>query len=553
MSSLRFSLSEFAQGLSQTNAYLAVERPSGIVARANIEDDPEIYGGLFAHTQGFARLAVDERHDTVVLLAAKVADHLRGQRDQRTQQVRPTLEGLQKSYVLSALRHRPGGSVLPPDRAEYFKEKIRAYCDEMRRHNANMFTLYGVQDGSRTIFANNHVCYSIIEDKAGQYSVRFAAPLDYNNHRNAPEHLSFATSSTLVQKQLGNKLNRSEADKLLMAHWQKVSSRLWDHQSIHSGEGAYIQGARLLTQLGRYPRDHALGMSTAALVAGGFMLVKDAHLVAAVVAGVGALHAIADVTLKETFGRAVAGVQDHRDRMQARDILNYGFNEDALRYYLEGSPKNLGKLCAHIDLKKCRSEDFRFLTIEEVRGMLPQHASFEENLRPSSLRGLALHGDQRGFTSTALYPAPKTRINIYQSGMVTLKHYREDGKIDIFVTYRPEFCLREEIRLPQAYIDQINQGGTGIQHIVYDGSAPTFSGGFEQKPVTYTEMQGILRGTLYATPESSPTNYVPPIAQQFQAQGWACIAHYFSDASNDNPSAQQKPLSLVVPPLECIH
>jgi hypothetical protein len=533
------TLSAFSAEMAATNAHLAVERPKGIVARALVDDDPEIYGGLVARTQGFARLALDEVNGTVILFASKVADHLRGERD-ASSVVRPTQEGLQRSYVISALRHRAGGPILPPDRAEHFKDQIRIYCNEMRHHNAGMLTLYGTQIGDQTVFANNYVSYVITPDKQGRCSVRFVAPLRTHHDRENSESLVEAFSRSLIQKSLGTKLSRAQADLVLMEHWQTVSSKLWDNEPLHKGEGAPMHAARLATQLGRYPKDHGLGMLTAMLVAGGFMMAKDAHMVAAAIVGFSVLHAVADVTLKETFGGAVGGFKEGRKRAKAKAIQNYDENEEAVRFYLDPSPENLKKLCAHIDLTRFKPEDFRFLNTQEVRGLLQTHGRFEENLRPSSLRGLAVHGDQRGFTSTAFYPGPRTRVNIYQTGMVTLKHARGDGKIDIFVTDRPKYCLRDGLRLSALYIDQIREGGTGLQHIVYDTHAEAFAEGFTQQSVTYAQMQEILGPRLFATPHSSPTNFVPPIGQRRQRECWASIAHYFDPAQE--AAFEQTPL-----------
>lgn len=493
----------------------AFKRPMGVVSRAvDIPDDPEIYGGLIVCTQGFGRLAFDEVNNTLVLFMSKFADDLKGERDSEGN-VRPTEKGLEACYVIASKKHREGESILPPDRARFINHSVEAYCNEMAEHNANKFTLYAVQIEDQTLFTNNYVSYTITKDKSDKYTVRFSAPLPKDRSTKERQTLTGAFSRTFVQKQLGEKMSLAEAHEKVTVHWQKVSSRLWDHRDILEGEGLYIRSARFFEEFGRYCKDHTVGLLAATSVASisaFFNLGLVAGAASAYIVG----HVMEHVFLKETLNKIKDWARGVGNKKKNLSVDRYGPDENVVGYYQDRSSGNPEKLCTHPDLKKCRPEDFRFLTVSESRPMLPDHMNFETEFRSNSIRGQALYQNERGVSSVAFFPTDRTMGNDFQTGLRRLVRDEGKGDFDLFVTYDPQQCRVERLRLSEVYRSQL--GDTQIQHIIYNRTASDYYSAFgQQSAVTYRQMEDALKPKLFIRPGSMPENYLPPIARHFQA------------------------------------
>lgn len=512
----------FQSRVGETAAYFRPDRPSTIVSKADDPEDPDIYAGLMVNTEGIYRLALDKVNNAVVMLHSKVADNLRGERDKETGEIRPTDKGLRRTYGISAQRITPGSTILPPQRAQNFRKTMIAHNSEIRKLNTEYLNIYGMRFDGLTVYGNKHMAYAIQQTGEDKFNVDVVIPRNKRGEGFLPTGVEPGKMASVMSKNLGKNVSQAEAQTIFAKHWQEVTSRMWDADDPYKDQNMRLK--RAIADIGIYTQKRGLFLTGGFLVAGGFLAVKDPTLGAAI----GALAA-GHVTLDIIFHESAHGIgkwwdkkQDPRDPM---DINTYG-NGEAIDFYLDKDPANLKRLARHIDVEKCKAEDFRFLTIEEMRHMLPPNTDFEERLQPASLRSLVADGSRRGFTPKVTFPAPYTQLEVFQSGLVVLKHSMEDGRILMFATDREEACLKDDVRLPCAYVDQINDGGP-IQRIVYNPRhVGSYGDSFEQEAVTFEEMQKELRAQLFTVDKSSRI-YTGEISPRFQAEGFEAIKGYF--------------------------
>lgn len=522
----------FQGRVGETSAYFRPDRPSTIVSKADDPQDPEIFSGLMVNTEGIYRLALDKVNNAVVMLHSKVADNLRGERDPISGEIRPTDKGLRRSYGVSAQRIQPGSSILPPQRAQNFQKTMRAHNTAIRKLSTEYLNIYGMRFDDLTIYGNKHMAYAIQQTGQDRYSVDVVIPRNRSGEGFLPNGVKAGKMPSIMGKKLAKNVSLAEAQSVFATHWQDVTSRIWDADDPYKNEGMKLK--KVLADIGIYTQERGIFLTGGFLVAGGFLAVKDPSLGAAI-GGLAAAHASLDIAFHESAHGIGKWWERRNDTRDPNDINTYEDGE-AIDFYLIRDKANLKRLARHVDVDKCKAEDFRFLTIDEMRHMLPPHMDFEERLHPASLQSLVTDGSRRGFTPKVMFPAPMTQMEIFQSGLVTLKHAMDDGRILSFATYREEACVKDDVRLPCAYIDQLSDQQKPIQRIIYNPRhIGSYGDSFEQQAVSFEQMVEELRDKLFTVDKSSRI-YTGEISPRFQAEGFEAIRGYF-DPEQDRASS----------------
>lgn len=526
-------LKKFNTQIPRINAYFS-NKPFMAVVETADTDDGSVFAGLIRTREGFLRLALDEKEKCLVLVASKVADSLKGVRNEATGHIYPTQDSIEKVYGVAARQLR-SGPLMPPDVAEFFIDKGNDYAREIGKHSADKFSFYGVRVGEHEIYTNKHVAYVIEKGEGNCYSTRVVMPTKIPGDDYTPPGIQGRSRSSLVQKYISKNDTRAQAHHQFAVHSQEMSSRFWDHTSPYRNAGAPVRLAKFFTDLAGYSRKHATGLAEATAVAAGFGVFKERELgyfLGAIALG----HAFMHAALSETVSRGFKKFNNRKEARKHSSLSSYNIDEDCIKYFLKQDGENLQKPWPHLDPEKCSAENLRFLTFDEMRPMIARLQSApERNLRPASLRGLATYGDQRGFTMRVCYPAPKAKVEISQGGLVVLKYAVDPATTEMFATYRPDACIAEKTRLPEAYIRQLREGGN-IQHITYNANASFPESPYSQKTVTYAEMEKTLKGLLFKTENSSPEHFIGPIAPVFRRHSYDYIRNLFSPygASHDD-------------------
>jgi hypothetical protein len=518
------ALKRFEREIPRINAHFGNRFFVSVVKTADCADGDH-YAGLIRTREGFLRLALDEANNALVLFASKVADNLKGYRSGPNDAIRPTDALIQKSYCIAARRLR-SGPLLPPDTAGFFIDRINAYSMRVSRDSSDKFTLYAVRIDDTEIYANKYVAYLIDRDSRDRYSVRVVIPARRADASHIPGAASPRWANPLFQKTIARHVDRAEAHHCFALHSQALSSRLWDHKDIYRGEGGRLRMGRFLSDLIHYPASHMLEMTSTALVAGGFTYFHDPRLGAALASLAGA-HAVLDIGFKASVTRALAKLSNRRHANRFTALDAYDPDADCSYHYLIKTAENIRKPWHHVDPARCNIDNLRFLTFAEMQPIVGKIRQPPETmLQPASLRGLAMFGSQRGFTTRVCFPAPKSRIEISQGGLVVLKRAISPIVTEMFVTYRPDACVSENTRLPENYVDQA-LGGDGIQHIIHCKEPTPERPRFTDRQIGFADMRERLTD-LFNDTEPMLDNFIAPIAPQFREESYRYIHELFA-------------------------
>jgi|GEM_PF-5608834 len=486
------------------------------------EGTPEEGGslhGIMRSGRGFARLAIDLENDTILLLAAKVPGLLQGDR--------PSDENLPRLYGIGARKIRPG-ALLPPDMVNFFIEKKEKYDSAIARYSATRFRFLAYRAGENEIYTNSRAAYIFEKRDDGNYDLRFTAPVNTDPKSMTPKGIESRWRGTLMQKYLAKGVTRAEAYDVFARHRQSLTSKFWDHVNIYKDEGPRTGLEQAFTKMGNYLRLRAATLAAGTIVAAVFLGIKDRDI-GINLAGFAGAHALADVTVHSAYSRAMAKHREKKANDEALSLDNSGAMDDVMAAYLKLEPPNLQRPWPQLDPSRIKAENIRYLTPEELQG-LEQTVGKKSSttIRPTSLRGLALYGSQRGFTHDVMLPAPSTRIEMFQNGMIVLKHGKPDGRQLTFVTFKECASISDFTRLPEDYIEQIYSNDSQIQQIVTEDEDQDSIG---HRAVSHEEMMKTLRESLYQTP-STPDNFQSGIAPEFQTYGLEFIESLFKPTTD---------------------
>lgn len=525
-------LRDFEREIPRANAHFNNRGFVSVVKVADCEDGDH-YAGLIRTREGFFRIALDEANNALILFASKVADNLKGHKDAESGSIRPSDNIIQKTYSIAARRLR-SGPLLPPDTAEFFLNSINDYSAEIRKDSSDKFTFYGIRIDKNEIYANKYAAYIIEANPDGTHSVRLVIPAQPQKSDYIPLSTKSRWDHPLQQSYIIKGASRAEAHHLFAIHSQALSSRLWDHKGIYEGQGVAMHAGKFLTDLVHYPAQHGLEMATTALVAGAFTYSHEAKLGLAI-ATLAASHALADISLKASFTKAHAKFEYWRQSKKHAHLGSYADNEDCVFYYLNKSTENLQKPWHHADAERMNVENLRFLTFAEMQPIVGKiKLPPETKLQPASLRGLAMYGSHRGFTTRVCFPAPKTKIEITQGGLIVLKRAISPIQTEMFVTYRPDACVSDATRLPESYVAQADKG-SGIQYIIHNKEPNEDQPRFADRQINFGEMRHML-SNLFNIESSNEEHFVSPIAPEFRRDAYDYIDSLFSPVNENNQS-----------------
>ena len=503
---------EFLENAKHVKSAFIMEAPMMCMGKVDLSDrdyddledgsaiDEDIYNGTYITPHGgSARVAYHLPTNTLCLFASKTPVNLRGQRE-GSGYISANEDGLRKSYIIAAYRLNKDGSNLDRVRLR-LREALQSYDMELgkraKKHFGQFAASFKVQAPTRVdadnvgyaeVFTNGYAAYVLkrqsgdgSDPKQDDCSAEFHAsarrsegrfePIDFGN--------SFWNSRiTRISKNLSKGESYSSVRQTIDAHWGRVSSKLWDQESLYSDEGIPFTVRRIRANVVNYINDTKKHLIPTTAVVGA-VLAKDPALgvKAAVTLTVGhaVMHKIADGGL-HGFMSTYHKVREARKRGKIED---YGLDEDVSDYFKIHNKNNLSpeKIAPKMCMKRFDAADFCFLEAEQS-GLMHNHQQVVDGMRPEDVRSLLLFAHQRGFTSTVGFLDKSTRFDAFQNGIMRVMHKQPDGNVVVHAQYQPELCTNEVLRLPEVYVDQFKGG---ILRFEYDPKAERFSDGVSQE------------------------------------------------------------------------
>lgn len=506
------------------------ERPTRVAGRSNTDDslfeeftDPDIHDGTVVTAHGYARVALHKPTGTVCLIASKASANLQGEM-QSDGSIIAVQDGLEKSYIVGA--YQTNGTDDDIKRvAPKLRRALRRYGEDLGERSEKHFTLYGASFdrpsvkgvfrglGDKTrkiigeekpppemeeieIFTNGRLAYHIKQDN-GRYHVMFHAPVRRKDGSFVPVQLrkgGLANGFASVSKTIATADNYADAHHKLMAHWQSMSSKLWDEKNILQGEGVAFRARHTLANIFNHVVDHGVRLTAVTLSVGAITAAIEHKytLAAGILAAV--THTTLDMIVDEGYGGAHNSIKKVRDARRKLDIRAYDYDSNAADHFKIQTAENMRKTCPKMDFERFKAGDFEFLSARRS-GMLLDHEQPFDGFRPSSLRAHLLSVHQRGFSSSCILPDPHTRVDAFQSGLVRLLHEREDGKVVIYARYRDGANLQESLKMPEEQRERMDDH---IWRFEYDRQRDNFHLGFRRtvKPISLDEMMDDLEHNL---------------------------------------------------------
>lgn len=484
--------------------------------------------GIIDMPEGFARPFYHKPTNTVGLLFSKTSKNLIGRQEQDGR-ICAKKEELGRCYIISARRCKDNSNAeRHPDRHDYHSNRrglrhdLEEFCEELRRRNQKHFTLFGAGAGNlhpsfgsfsmrryvkTDIFTNGRLAYLIEKRKDKDYKVTFFAPTRRKDGSFVPVDLSdkwtLRSAFSKVSRVIANTHSYEEARYALMKHWGQMSSRLWDEKNIHKEEGRLFMAKKLCADFVNVSYDHSRSfLITTSLIGGGTALIKpELGIIAALTSTIG--HTVVHVVIE----KGEEGLLEAREKAQeARSKVNidaYGYNVDISDHFKVQTAENMIKHCPHIDVNRFIPEEFEFLDNSQF-SLLRDREVVQDNPKIGSLSRHLLFMHQRGFSATCSALDRRSRLDMFQSGIVRFMHERKGGNIVVFAQYRPDLCISEHLRLPDYYTEQFNGG---IIRLEYDRRQKDLSHGLvgKRKNVSYTEaMREIEKDCLFSTQSTVP-------------------------------------------------
>lgn len=447
--------------------------------------DPGIYDGMCISSNGVARVAYDHSNKCFLLLAGKAPDILQGARN--GEGIFLTEDTVKRGYIVSAYRSTLGNSTpfsMPGDIARKMKNDWADFRQQLSDRAQKHFTLYHASVNNLSpnlnavlnvsshteILTNGRFFYTLDKNAQGRFDVRFYAPTRRQDGSFVSVPLGENHLFNKVSKYICRDASYAQARHEIAVHWGVISSKLWDEKNVYQGEGLGFKAKKTGATVMNWPKDNvgAIGRSAAF---GGIIGIQGDTMTAAWAALVGAMtHMAFDEGIKGGWD-SWKGVREARAKTRIED---YGFSEDASDYYKIQTVSHIKRLCAKMDIERCKPENIRFLPLSETNMRLA-HAPIEDGMRPMDIRGLILSMDQRGFSSITSFPDTNTKNSAYQNGLMILRN-TSPNKPDIFYAkYRGDVCMSDVLDLPDHYKEQI---GEGIMRIEYDPRARRYTQAF---------------------------------------------------------------------------
>lgn len=507
------------QAVRSINGRFTFERPTEVVGRCTVSaapgglpHDADIHDGTIVTAHGYARLALHKPTGTVCLFTSKASINLQGTR-QSDGSIIADYDGIRQSYIVAAYR-TDGSSADLLRVAPHARRALRRFNEDLGERSEKHFTLYGAKAvssrGTDTEFHTNGRLAYLLENlgKGKGYRVRFYAPTKRKDGSFVPVQLernSLSSKFASVSRVISTAGNYEQARHDMALHWQRISSKLWDERSIYEGEGLYFNTkksiARLFNTLAE--RGPQLTLVTAIIGIGMGLISAKYGIIGGLIAAV--LHTAAHHVLDESYALSNEQLKKLREARRRLNIEAYPMGENVADHFKLQTRDNISRLCAKTDMARFKGEEFVWLTAARS-GILLDHEKAVDGFHPSSLRAHLLFVHQRGFSSSCTLPDPRTRLDVFQSGLIRLMHERADGRVAIYSRYDESACVAPALRLPQ---DKIDKMGGGIVHIEYDRTRDSFYHAFERGPetVSFEEMMQdiednmLFRGMSGVTPQ----------------------------------------------------
>ncbi|MCB9991151.1 MAG: hypothetical protein H6867_07195 [Rhodospirillales bacterium] len=485
-------------------------RPPITVGRSTLahREDPEIYDGTTVTTSGYFRIARHIPTGTLCLLSSKAPQNLRGKRESHKGPIIATKEGLNYSYIVAAFR----SSGKDEDTYKISSQLRRAmfrYGENLGERCEKHFTLYGANltnpdsdtrifntDTPTELWTNGRLAYLLDQTKEGRWTVTFYAPVRRKDGSFVPVTLGknkLADRFAKVSRVISNSHSYAQARQDMAEHWQKISSRLWDEQNIYEGEGLGMRtsyhAAKFIDKMSDHGPRLAFVTTAVGLTLGAFN--PKYGLIGGLVAAT--IHTIMDHIADESYSTSRELIKRTNEARKRLNIDSYPFNEDVSNHFKIQTPDNIARLCAKLDLDRFPAEEFELLDSKRA-GLLRDHEFITDGFRPDSLKDQVLSMHQRGFSSTCVLPDRNTRLDMFQSGLVRLMHTLPDGEIRMYSGYRADICVEEKLRLPQEYIERLQNGIVANE---YDRRRENFNHAFRPYELSVDEMMDEIAPTLF--------------------------------------------------------
>lgn len=463
-----------------------------IVSRFSFDHPAAIdESGLIDLPEGFARPFYHKPTNTVGLFFSKNSKNLQG-RTAGNGKIYAEQGPLSRCYIIGARRSKGDVDSDFNKRPSYhsnrrtLRDDLDAFCKEMRARNLKHFTLFGAESADvhpallhlpsigkekpqkNDVFTNGRLAYLLQRDKKDRYEVIFLAPTRRKDGSFVPVDLSEKWSLRRTFSKVSRKVAMSNsyegARYALMQHWGEVSSRLWDEKNLYDHESTAFRAKKLAADFVNVSQDHMATFAGATLMIGGAMSIYNPQL--GLLGGIsGALaHAVAHIAIEKTIEGSYQAREKAHEARQKFNIEAYGYHSDVADHFKIQTAENIAKLCPHVDQQRFDAEEFEFLTDRQFSLLRDREEAMKENPRVGSLSRHLLFMHQRGFSSTCTFLDRRTRLDMFQSGIVRFMHEKKGGNILVFAQYRPDLCMAENLRLPEYYIDQFEGGMVRLEY-----------------------------------------------------------------------------------------
>lgn len=493
---------KFSENVKEVSAEFTFRIPTMCMGRVDIsahddgqeEFDEDIYNGTYITTHGgAARVAFHTPSETYCLISSKTAVNLRGNRDEDSHIIASDT-GLSKSYILAAYRIKSDGSNRDQVKAK-LSDALDQYNREAGKRSKKLFTQYAARFTAdepvhkspdkvefSEIFTNGYASYLVNGQKnktnslvEGMCSADFYVSVkrdvditaEGRKERFVPMNFKpnfWNSDITKISKPLSDADGYASLRAKIDDHWsgskkrKGVASRLWDQDSLYKGEGfGVFNRSRAITV--NYINKHKKSVFATAGVAGVLFAINPAAGIAVITLGAAA-HTLGEKLAHGTFDGIETGFDRVKRAQKRKNIEDYSFTEDCSDYFKIQTENNLSpeKIAPKMDMERFDSQEFVFEKFETLP--LRSNMAVENGLRPEDIRSLLLLGHQRGFTSTVTFLDRNTRVDAFQNGIMRVMHKQlgEEGKVVVHAQYRPDLCTNDNVRLPQVYIDQFENG-----------------------------------------------------------------------------------------------
>lgn len=526
------------QAISGIIGRFVFETPSFVVGRADPDGlaDPGLYDGLIVSSHGYARVARHIPTGTICLFASKESYNLKGERQQDGTIV-PAHDSLNRSYIAAAYR----SSGLDSDTykaAPLMRRALKRFWENLGERSEKHFTKYGaLLDGVAgfalsgdmiEVHTNGRLDY-LLSKHGKRYKLRFIAPTRRKHGSFIPPALTRFSLRDIfsgVSKRVALNYTYQMARHSLAAHWQIVSSKLWDEKNLFEGEGIVFKAKKFAASVANTIAEDAWQLSLATTLTGATIgtFVNPAYGLAGGVAAA-AVHTGIHMAFDESFRFSNEMWKRAREARSRLNLDAYPATGDVSDHFKIQTAENIKKVCSKPDLWRFPAHEFEFLTSARS-GLLLDHEHAMDGFHPTSLQAYLLTAHQRGFSSSCMFPDRTTMVNIFQSGLVRLMHEKPDGRIVVYGRYRADACIDTRVQMPEEKREKFSDR---IVRFEYDRRAPGFYQAFHPspEPVTMEHLMAEMEDSLFATQQ--------PPAADVRARSLQSIRESFERAASGEP------------------